>query len=163
MKVPSRCCYCGDTLEMSESTSRRCTGCQEMNWRNPTPVAVCLLPVDEGLLLIRRAIEPGKGQLAFPGGFIEWNETWQQAATRELREETGINVAVEEMEAFSVLSSTIGDGVILIFGLAKQKSSLTLPTFHPTPETSELVIVGQPCSLAFPLHEEAMQQFFRSQ
>ena len=35
---------------------------------NPLPVAVVIVPVDDGAMLIRRSIEPAKGQLAFPGG-----------------------------------------------------------------------------------------------
>ena len=42
------------------------------------------------VLLIRRKNEPFKGQYAFPGGFIEVGETAENAALRELREETGI-------------------------------------------------------------------------
>ena len=42
------------------------------------------------VLLIRRKNEPFKGRYAFPGGFIEVGETAENAALRELKEETGI-------------------------------------------------------------------------
>lgn len=42
------------------------------------------------VLLIRRKNDPFKGQYAFPGGFIEVGETAENAARRELKEETGI-------------------------------------------------------------------------
>jgi 8-oxo-dGTP diphosphatase len=42
------------------------------------------------VLLIRRKNEPFKGHYAFPGGFIEVGETAENAAVRELKEETGI-------------------------------------------------------------------------
>jgi len=42
------------------------------------------------LLLIRRKHEPFKGQYALPGGFIEIGETTEDAARRELQEETGV-------------------------------------------------------------------------
>jgi len=42
------------------------------------------------LLLIRRKNEPFKGQYALPGGFIELEETTENAARRELLEETGV-------------------------------------------------------------------------
>lgn len=49
-------------------------------------------PQGPHLLLIRRGNEPEKGKWAFPGGFLNMDETTEQCAIRELREETGIRV-----------------------------------------------------------------------
>src|SRR5207245_9741277 len=91
-------------------------------WVNPIPVAVCLLPVDGGLLCVRRAIPPGKGKLALPGGYIDQNETWQRAVARELFEETGIRIDPDEVEHFRTHSSTLGDNVLLVFGRARPRT-----------------------------------------
>lgn len=58
-----------------------------------TVVTVDVVAYDQAtdsLLLIRRANYPYAGHFALPGGFIEPNETTEEAARRELREETGI-------------------------------------------------------------------------
>lgn len=49
------------------------------------------------IVLIRRAFDPGKGQLAAPGGFVELGESLEQAVVREVFEETGLRVKVDRL------------------------------------------------------------------
>lgn len=53
----------------------------------------CVVLCSGHVLVIERGFNPGKGQLALPGGFIKQNETLEDSAIRELREETNINIA----------------------------------------------------------------------
>lgn len=56
------------------------------------------------LLLIKRKNDPFKGKWAFPGGFIEMDEELEDAAARELTEETGLkNVNLEQMHTFGTV------------------------------------------------------------
>jgi 8-oxo-dGTP diphosphatase len=56
---------------------------------------------DLKVMLIQRDIPPFQGQWALPGGFVRMDETIDEAATRELREETGIeNVFLEQLYTF---------------------------------------------------------------
>src|SRR5262249_5363224 len=104
-KKNAHCSYFGNAFTEDPPWPRVCAYCRRISYLNPLPVAVVLLPVGNGLLCVRRAIEPGKGQLALPGGFIDINETWQQAAARELFEETHVRIAPEELRVFDALSS----------------------------------------------------------
>ena len=56
------------------------------------------------LLLIRRGNPPFKDCLAFPGGFVEEGESAEEAASRELMEETGIQIAPSHMQQFRTFS-----------------------------------------------------------
>ena len=54
------------------------------------------------VLLVERGGEPYKGYWAFPGGFLNMDETTDECAVRDLEEETGLkNVFVEQLQAFS--------------------------------------------------------------
>lgn len=64
---------------------------------------VAIVSVDEEpqILLIRRGDEPFKGAWALPGGFVDPDETLENAAARELKEETGLtDVPLEQIGAF---------------------------------------------------------------
>lgn len=63
--------------------------------KTPHLAADCIVFDRRGrLLLIKRAHEPFKGAYALPGGFVEIGETVEQAALRELKEETGIDGSI---------------------------------------------------------------------
>jgi 8-oxo-dGTP diphosphatase len=67
------------------------------------------------ILLIRRGIDPYKGQWAFPGGFMRIDETAEACAKRELEEETKLNIQVlKQLGAFSGLNRDPRERVISI-------------------------------------------------
>ncbi len=70
-------------------------------YRNPIPAADVIIRVGQSIVLIKRK-NPPHGW-ALPGGYIDYGESAEQAALREAKEETGLNV--EELELFGVYSS----------------------------------------------------------
>ena len=71
----------------------------------PAVTADCVVMTNEPLpkvLLIQRGAAPYKGAWAFPGGFMNMDETTEECAIRELEEETGLKVAtVHQIGAYS--------------------------------------------------------------
>lgn len=79
----------------------------EYTYKYPRPAvtADCVVITREAepkVLLIQRAIEPYKGCWAFPGGFMNMDETTEQCAIRELEEETGLKLdTMHQIGAYS--------------------------------------------------------------
>jgi 8-oxo-dGTP pyrophosphatase MutT (NUDIX family) len=147
----SFCSYCGTRYQTDASWPRLCGACGETTWRNPLPVAVALLPITmpeggSGLVVVRRDIDPV-------------GEVWQEAAVRELREETGILADAADVRLFDVHSGRDG-GVLLVFGLLPERPLADLPPVTASNETVEWLVLTQPQRLVFPTHTDAMAAYF---
>lgn len=92
------CAACGTRLEVQVVADRSrevCPSCGAIAYRNPLPVAAAVvLNEQREALLVLRKHEPHAGEWCLPGGFAELGETIDQAALRELREETGVEARV---------------------------------------------------------------------
>jgi len=63
-------------------------------YRNPFPTVDVIIELEGGIVLIKRRNEPRLW--ALPGGFCEYGESLEEAARREAREETGLEVELKE-------------------------------------------------------------------
>jgi ADP-ribose pyrophosphatase YjhB (NUDIX family) len=63
--------------------------------RNPSPTVDVAVTDGEKILLVKRGGNPFKDRLALPGGFVEYGETVEKAAVREVLEETGVQIRLE--------------------------------------------------------------------
>jgi ADP-ribose pyrophosphatase YjhB (NUDIX family) len=159
----SHCSYCGTAYPAGLGWPRACSACGETTWRNPLPVAVAILPVRTaggriGVVVQRRDIEPGRGRLALPGGFIEYGEDWRDALVRELREETGLVGDAGAVRLFAVRSAPAAN-TIMIFGVLPEQDADGLPAPAPTAESTEWLVCTEPTDLAFSTHTEVLAEF----
>ena len=98
MTDPAHCSACGDVLVTREIDGRSravCTACGTVNYVNPAPASAVVLVENGRILLVQRAVEPKKGLWSLPAGFIEIDETVRECALREVKEETGLDVALD--------------------------------------------------------------------
>lgn len=84
----------GDTLERDV-----CDTCGFVNYENPKVVAGAVVRHGERILLCRRAIMPRRGYWTLPAGYMELNETTQDAARREAFEEAQANIGIDALLA----------------------------------------------------------------
>lgn len=93
LPVFNYCAKCAAPVAVIHHEGRErpvCNRCGYVNYVNPYPAA-CLVVLREGkALLTLRNIEPHSGEWCLPGGFLEWGESSEEGAARELLEETGV-------------------------------------------------------------------------
>ena len=82
-----------------DRTRRICNTCNFIDYVNPKIVAGSVVTRGDRILLCRRAIEPRKGFWTLPAGFMEENETVEDAARREAREEACADIRIEQVLA----------------------------------------------------------------
>jgi len=100
------CSQCGHQLAKPAKNNLhlQCEACKFIHYQNPAVLVSVFLYHQDKLFLIKRGTEPSKGQWTFPAGFLEPGETPQQAAVRELREETTLDLPAESMIPLGTLS-----------------------------------------------------------
>ncbi len=97
------CPACGSShFEINDFKSKKCATCGFTYYLNPSSATVALILNEKNeLLVVRRKNEPGKGMLDLPGGFVDMDETGEQGAAREVKEETGLD-ATDVSYQFSI-------------------------------------------------------------
>lgn len=91
------CPRCGGGLEprlMKAGEPKRlvCAGCSFIFYLDPKVVAGTLFTIDRRVVLLRRGVEPALGKWVFPGGYVDRGESVMDAAIRETREESCLDV-----------------------------------------------------------------------
>ncbi len=112
------CPQCGGLLQKrllksGEPERLVCTACGFVFYIDPKLAAIALVPLDGGLVLVRRAIDPGYGLWVVPGGFVDAGEPVEEAVVRETLEETHLTVQVKRL--FNVYSYRNHRTVVLAF------------------------------------------------
>ena len=146
MKIPE-----GDTLLRFV-----CERCQTVHYENPKIVVGCLPEWEDRILLCKRAIEPRYGLWTFPSGFMEKNESLEEAAARETLEEAEAEVEVTQL--YAVFSIPHVNQVYVVF-----RGTMKRAAFGPGLESLEVDLFKQadiPWSkLAFRVIHEILERY----
>lgn len=84
----------GDNMERSV-----CAACGFIDYQNPKIVVGSIVTWDGEILLCKRAIEPRRGYWTLPAGYLELNETAEDGAAREAREEACATIEIDRLLA----------------------------------------------------------------
>ncbi len=135
-----------------------CPDCGFVLYQNPVPGAGVLVEMEDGVVLIRRGHPPHKGRWALPAGFIEADESTEEAAIRECKEETGLDV--ELIELFGVDSfpeGPIQSGIIIFYRARPLGGEL-----RPGDDAAEVAIFAPdalPPDVAFRTHRTVLARW----
>ena len=117
------CLYCGSpiTKKKEDNVLRDCCSCcHSYFYDNPLPVVSAIVDVSRQILLVKRDRAPFKGHWCLPTGFAETGESIEDAALRELHEETGVKGRISRLlDVDSYKSRFYGDLLFLTFVVEK--------------------------------------------
>lgn len=105
------CPKCGSSQFLENNfKSKKCHNCGFVYYYNTSASVAVMIKNSKGELLVAtRAHEPAKGTFDLPGGFIDMDETAEEAAAREILEETGLTV-IETKYLFSIPNKYVYSG-----------------------------------------------------
>lgn len=104
------CPKCGEDLKIGDEHGVErliCTACKFVFYQNSKPTATALVLDGDRVLLAKRAVEPFKGMWDTPGGFLENKEHPEDGARRELLEETGLTIEIQDF--LGIFMDTYGE------------------------------------------------------
>ena len=117
--TPKFCPHCAGQLAPKVIDERERLVCQECDfifYINPKVAAGALIDDEGQVILVRRRIGPRAGYWALPSGFTEYGETIEETAIRECREETGLEVELDDLlGVYSVNSDFYGHLVLVLY------------------------------------------------
>lgn len=152
------CASCSATLVKRETNGAVrpvCPSCGRVIYYDPKVAAVTIVIRNEKVLLIRRAGDPGYGLWSVPGGYVDRGEVVEEAAAREVLEETGLQVSIDGLIG---LFSEAGRPVIVAAFCGKECGG----KLEAGPEALEVGFFGINAlpPLAFPADSKILQSWF---
>lgn len=140
----------------------RCAACGLLYFFNPTLAAAAYLFDAQGrALFLRRAKEPARGKFAIPGGFVDLNETAEQALRREVREEVGLEIEGVQFLTSSPNQYAYRDVTYPVCDLIFTAKAIEPERAQPLDGAAEIAWISlmdvDPDELAFPSMREALR------
>ena len=131
-----------------------CTECGRIIFYDPKVAVICVVPRHGKVLMIRRGTDQGYGLWGLPGGYVDRGEIVEQAAIREVWEETGLKVELGKL--IGLFSESGNPVIVAVFAASEIGGKL-----EPGPEALDVGFfpVHDLPSLAFPRDQEVLTKW----
>lgn len=158
------CVNCGAALVPKIVEGREVEGCPRDDfilWRDPKVATAVIVETRRGVVLGRRAIEPGYGLWCLPGGFVNADEDPAQAAVRECLEEIGAPVELTGLLGIFHIAKTTSSSMIGIAYLGHLVDGSVAQAGSEMLEVGVFALDALP-AMAFPSHRAVLARYLRS-
>jgi len=94
------CHRCGEPLgeeHVAGALRPKCGSCGAVVFLDPKVAVVVIASQDSRILMVKRDIDPMMGRWSFPSGYVDRGEVVEDAAVREVREETNVDVSLDAL------------------------------------------------------------------
>ncbi len=155
------CVNCGSPLVTRTIEGRELEACANDDfvlWRDPKVAAAIVVESGGGVVLGRRAIEPGYGLWCLPGGFVNDDESPAEAVARECREEIGAAVEVDGLLGVYHGAKTTASSLVVIAYRGRLLDGEKVSPGNEMLDVRVFTLDALP-PIAFPSHREALARF----
>ena len=151
------CPSCATALSTKEVFGQErpvCPKCGRIIYYDPKVAVVCVVPRHGKVLMILRATDQGYGLWGLPGGYVDRGEIVEQAAAREVWEETGLKVELGKL--IGLFSESGNPVIVAVFAANEMGGELV-----PGPEALDVGFfpVNDLPELAFPRDQEVLSKW----
>lgn len=159
------CPRCASRLVQRQAFGRLrlvCEACGFVLFRDPKTAAGALVTQDGRVLLARRAVKPELGKWYIPAGFVEYDETPAQAAVREVREETGLDITLDGLLGiYDFSDQRHGRGSLILY-----RGRVVGGTLKPGDDVDSVAFFGPdelPADIAFESSRQVLREWKEEQ
>jgi 8-oxo-dGTP diphosphatase len=138
---------------------KSCPVCGFVFYKNPVPAAGVIITKDDKILLVKRRYDPFKGDWSIPAGFMEYEESPEECAIREIKEELNLDIKIKKL--FNVYSGSDDPrtNAVLIVYLGEVIGG----NLKPGDDAEEARFFGNekiPPNIAFQAHRKLIRDYF---
>ena len=156
------CPVCGAQLKertiKNENHKRlQCSNCGFIFYMNPIPAVAVILLKNNEILLVKRKYPPQKGDWTLPAGFMEYFESPEECAIREVKEETNLEIRIKRLYAALPGSYEMKIQIVLIVYIGEIISGDLIPGDDAI-DARFFPLDALPENIAFSAHREILKR-----
>ena len=135
-----------------------CHVCGFVYYQNPVPAAAVIIEKEGKILLVQRKFNPYAESWSLPSGFMEYNETPQECAKRETKEEAGLDIKIKNLFDIYLATDDPRTHVVLMVYLAAIIQG-SLKAGDDAKEVRFFLPSEIPADIAFTAHKRALKEY----